>query len=371
MIVGVPKEIKNSEYRVSVTPAGVDALTQRGHTVLVETGAGLGSGFSDEEYRQAGAQLCPAAQVFEQAEMVVKVKEYLESEYRYLRKDQLIFTYLHIAADRPLTDALLQSGATGVAYETVVDSRGALPLLAPMSEVAGRISVQIGASMLQKRNGGSGTLLGGVPGVLPGEVVVVGGGSVGFNAAKMAMGLGARVSIYDINQQRMAYIDDVTGGRISTGYSNPYNLKKALETADLVIGAVLIPGAKAPKLITERMVKGMKPGSAIVDVAIDQGGCVETVDRITTHENPFFEKYGVIHCSVANLPGAVPRTSTFALSNATLPYVLRLADQGLEALRRDAGFRQGLNTYQGQVTHKGVADGLGMEFVSPEQALGV
>lgn len=305
MIIGIPKEIKNNENRVSLTPAGVYALTKAGHQVLVEKNAGMGSGFSDEEYKDAGANISDVEDVFAKADLIVKVKEYLESEYKYLREDQMVFTYLHIANDKPFAYALIQSKATAIAYETVVSKNNSLPLLTPMSEVAGRMAVQVGASMLQKANGGSGILLGGVPGVMPANVVIIGGGVVGFNAARIASGLGAQVQVFDIDAQRMAYIDDVSNGTIHTIYNNEYNLKNALKTADLVIGAVLIPGAKAPKLVSEEMVKEMKAGSAIVDVAIDQGGCIATCDHTTTHDQPTFEKYGVLHYSVANMPGAV------------------------------------------------------------------
>lgn len=361
MIIGIPKEIKNNENRVSMTPAGVFALCKAGHEVYVETKAGTGSGFNDEEYQEAGAIITTCDEVFAKADLIVKVKEYLESEYKYLREDQMVFTYLHIANDQPFAQALINSKTTAIAYETVEYNHN-LPLLTPMSEVAGRMAVQIGANMLQKANGGSGLLLGGVPGVMPAKVVIIGGGKVGLNAAKIACGLGASVRVFDINAERMAYIDDISNGVIHTIYNNEYNLRQALKTADLVIGAVLIPGAKAPKLVTEDMVKTMKEGSAIVDVAIDQGGCIETCDHITTHDDPVFEKYGVLHYSVANMPGAVPRTSTIALSNATLPYIIKLANQGIDALKEDAGFMKGLNTYQGYYTCKPVAEALSGEY---------
>ena len=369
MIIGIPKEIKNNEFRVSLTPAGAYQLTKQGHEVLVETSAGMGSGFSDDDYKEVGATICSREEVFAKANLIVKVKEYLESEYQYLREDQMVFTYLHIANNEPFAKALLDSKTTAVAYETVVSKRNTLPLLTPMSEVAGRMSVQIGAHMLQKANGGLGVLLGGVPGVMPAEVVIIGGGIVGFNAARIASGLGAQVHVFDVNAERMAYIDEVSNGSIHTIYNNEYNLRLALKTADLVIGAVLIPGAKTPKIVTEDMVQSMKPGSAIVDVAIDQGGCIETCDHTTSHDDPTFEKYGVLHYSVPNIPGAVPRTSTIALSNATLPYIERLANKGLDALREDEGFMKGLNTYQGQVTFKGVADALDLPYVDPKTVL--
>lgn len=369
MIIGIPKEIKNNENRVSLTPAGAFALVKAGHQVLVEKGAGVGSGFYDDEYKEAGAVICEVEEVFKKAELIVKVKEYLESEYKYLREDQMVFTYLHIANNEPFANALIQSKTTAIAYETVSSKRGNLPLLTPMSEVAGRMSVQIGANMLQKANGGNGILLGGVPGVMPANVVIIGGGIVGFNAARIASGLGAVVQVFDINAERMAYIDDVSNGTIHTIYNTEYNLKAALKEADLVIGAVLVPGAKAPKLVSEEMVKEMKPGSAIVDVAIDQGGCIETCDHTTTHDDPVFVKHGVLHYSVANMPGAVPRTSTIALSNATLPYILKLANQGLEALKEDEGFMNGLNTYQGQMTCQAVADALNIPYKNPKELL--
>ncbi|MCI9092206.1 MAG: alanine dehydrogenase [Coprobacillus sp.] len=369
MIIGIPKEIKNNENRVSLTPAGAYALVKEGHSVLVEKGAGIGSGFSDEEYQNAGATLCNVEEVFAKAHLIVKVKEYLESEYKYLREDQLVFTYLHIANDKPFADALIQSKTSAIAYETIVSKNNSLPLLTPMSEVAGRMAVQVGANMLQKSNGGSGILLGGVPGVMPANVVIIGGGVVGFNAARIASGLGAQVQVFDIDAQRMAYIDDVSNGTIHTIYNNEYNLKESLKTADLVIGAVLIPGAKAPKLVTKDMVKLMKKGSAIVDVAIDQGGCIETCDHTTTHDHPTFEKYGVLHYSVANMPGAVPRTSTMALSNATLPYILKLAHLGLDALKQDEGFMKGLNTHQGVFTCQAVAEALNGVYKDPKEIL--
>ncbi|RHN00771.1 alanine dehydrogenase [Dielma fastidiosa] len=369
MIIGIPKEIKNNENRVSCTPAGVFALCKAGHKVIVEANAGIGSGFSNEEYQEAGAEIADVKEVFKRAELIVKVKEYLPSEYQYLREDQMVFTYLHIANDPEFAKALIDSKTTAIAYETVRDRKGGLPLLTPMSEVAGRMAVQVGATMLQKNNNGRGLLLGGVPGVFPAEVVIIGGGTVGLNAAKIACGLGAIVTVFDINAERMGYIDDISGGTIHTAYNNEYNLRRALKTADLVIGAVLVPGAKAPKIVTKDMVQTMKPGSAIVDVAIDQGGCVETSDHITTHDQPTFERYGVLHYSVANMPGAVPRTSTMALSNATLPYLMKLADHGTAALKADPGFLLGLNTYQGHITYRGVSEALGMTYTDPETLL--
>lgn len=369
MKIGIPKEIKNNENRVSMTPAGVYALTKAGHTVYVEYGAGLGSGFEDQEYAEVHAVLCDVTEVFAKADLIVKVKEYSSEEYHYLREDQMVFTYLHIANNEAFANALLQSKTTAIAYETIKDANGGLPLLTPMSEVAGRMAVQIGATMLQKNNHGRGLLLGGVPGVFPAEVVIIGGGTVGLNAAKIACGLGAIVTVFDINANRMSYIDDISGGTIHTAYNNEYNLRRALKSADLVIGAVLIPGAKAPKLVTREMVQTMKKGSAIVDVAVDQGGCIETIDRVTTHDDPYYEVYGVHHYAVANMPGAVPRTSTTALSNATLPYVLRLAEQGLDALKNDPLFLSGLNTYQGHITYQKVADALQKAYTDPSLLL--
>lgn len=370
MIIGIPKEIKNNENRVSLTPAGVMALKKAGHQIIVESNAGNGSGFSDQDYLEAGAIIDNKEGVFQKANLIVKVKEYLESEYQYLREDQMVFTYLHIASNEPFANALIQSKTTAIAYETVVSPQNTLPLLTPMSEVAGRMSVQVGATLLQKANGGNGILLGGVPGVMPAEVVIIGGGVVGFNAARIASGLGAQVHIFEIDAERMAYIDDISHGHIHTIYNNEYNLRQALKTADLLIGAVLIPGARAPRLVSEDMVKTMKKGSVIVDVAIDQGGCIETCDHSTTHDDPTFIKHGVVHYSVANMPGAVPRTSTIALSNATLPYLLKLANQGIDALKEDKGFLLGLNTYQGYFTCQEVAKALHASYHDPLELLG-
>ena len=365
MIIGIPKEIKNNENRVALTPSGAYALVKNGHEVYIEKDAGVGSGFSNEEYLEAKAKVVSKEEVFAKADLIVKVKEYLESEYHYLRKDQMVFTYLHIAANKSFAQALIKSKTTSIAYETVTDKNGTLPLLTPMSQVAGRMAVQVGAWILQKANGGSGILLGGVPGVRPAKVIVLGGGTVGFEAARMANGLGANVEVFEIDQRRMAQIDELTSGQIHTIYNSEYNLKEALKEADLVIGAILIPGAKAPKVVSEEMVKTMKKGSAIVDVAIDQGGCIATCDHTTDHDHPTFEKYGVNHYAVANMPGAVPRTSTIALSNATLPYILKLANEGLVALKSDKGFMQGLNTYEGHYTCKGVAGALNGTYVDP------
>jgi alanine dehydrogenase len=357
VIIGVPTEIKNNENRVSLTPAGTMALKKAGHTVLVQAGAGLGSGMTDDEYRAAGAEIVASAdEAWKRAEMVVKVKEPIPSEYGYLRKDLLLFTYLHLAADAQLTEAMLKSGITGIAYETIQLPDRSLPLLTPMSEIAGRMSVQAGAYYLEKPNGGRGVLLGGVPGVPPADVVIIGGGVSGTHAAKMALGLGAQVQILDINLDRLRYLEDVLHGRVITQMSNPFNIARAVKGADLVIGAVLIPGAKAPNLVTREMVSTMKKGSVIVDIAIDQGGCVETI-HATTHSDPVYEVDGVIHYGVANIPGAVPRTSTLALNNATLPYQLMLANKGVDrALAENKALALGLNVRGGKIEHPAVAE---------------
>ncbi len=367
MVIGVPKEIKTLENRVALTPGGVESLVRRGHTVLVERGAGVGSGISDAEYEAAGAQLVEAAEAWG-AELVVKVKEPLPEEYPYLREDLVLFTYLHLAADEALTRALIASGTAAIAYETVQLANGALPLLTPMSEVAGRMATQVGAHFLEKSQGGRGVLLGGVPGVPPASVVILGGGTVGTNAAKIALGMGAQVTILDVNHARLQYLDDVFGGRIITVTSNEANIKRAVQHADLLIGAVLIPGAKAPKLVTREMLPMMKEGAVIVDVAVDQGGCVETI-RPTTHADPTYVVDGVVHYGVANMPGAVPRTSTFALTNQTLPYLLRLAEKGLNALKEDPALLKGLNTLAGRVTHPAVAEAFNLPYTPPDEAL--
>ncbi|MGX6444849.1 alanine dehydrogenase [Neobacillus sp. K501] len=369
MIIGVPKEIKNNENRVALTPAGVVSFVQAGHKVLIEKEAGLGSGFTDEAYAQAGAEIIELASDVWAAEMVMKVKEPLESEYKYFRSGLVLFTYLHLAAEPALAQALKDSGVIAIAYETVSVNR-TLPLLTPMSEVAGRMSAQIGAQYLQKVNGGMGILLAGVPGVSRGKVTIVGGGIVGTNAAKMAIGLGADVTIIDLSADRLRYLDDIFGNQIKTLMSNPFNIADAVKEADLVIGAVLIPGAKAPKLVTEEMVKAMKPGSVIVDVAIDQGGSVETIDHVTTHDNPTFEKYGVVHYSVANMPGAVPRTSTMALTNVTVPYALQIANKGVvKAVSENPALKLGVNVANGEITYEAVARDLNYQYVPVETAL--
>lgn len=368
MKIGVPKEIKPSEGRVSVTPAGVDALVRAGHTVLVQKSAGTASGFSDAEYQKVGAQLLDTApEVFDAAEMIIKVKEPLEQEYDLFHEGQILFTYLHLAPDAPQTEALLQKKVIGIAYETVQTATGALPLLSPMSEVAGRMAVQVGARLLESTCGGRGMLLGGVPGVERAKVCIVGGGNVGSNAARIAVGMGALVTVLDVSPARLAYLDEMFEGRISTLMSNSYNIAETVRESDLVIGAVLIPGARAPKLVSEEMVRSMRPGSVLVDVAIDQGGSIATIDHITTHENPTFIKHGVIHYSVANMPGAVPRTSTFALTNATLPYALKIASMGAEAaLKADPALMKGLNVYRGALTHQGVATAQGLAYTPAE-----
>jgi alanine dehydrogenase len=368
MIIGVIREIKNNEFRVGLTPAGAHVLTREGHIVLVEAGAGIGSGFSDAEYVQAGAEISEDKKaIFDKADIIVKVKEPLESEYDFFHEGQTLYTYLHLAPNPGLTKALLEKKVTGIAYETVELVSGALPLLAPMSEVAGRMSIQVGANLLLKPNGGLGVLLGGVAGVLPAKVVIVGGGTVGTNAAKMAVGLGADVTILDISLPRLRYLDDVFGGRLKTLVCNSYNVANAVKEADLLVGAVLVPGKSAPKLVTEEMVKTMKKGAVIVDVAIDQGGSIETIDHATTHDKPTYERFGVVHYSVANMPGAVPRTSTLALESATLPYLVALASKGVSrALTEDEALLKGLNTAKGCLTCKNAADSLGIAYTCPK-----
>jgi alanine dehydrogenase len=370
MIIGVPKEIKNHEYRVGMVPASVRELVNHGHKVLVENNAGMGIGFTNEDYTAAGAEiLSTATDVFAQAEMIVKVKEPQAVERAMLREDQILFTYLHLAPDLPQTDDLIKSKAVCIAYETVTDNKGGLPLLAPMSEVAGRMSIQAGAQALEKSNAGRGMLLGGVPGVEPAKVVVIGAGMVGNNAAQMAVGMGADVVVLDRNTDVLRRIDAQFGNRVKAIYSTADALEKHVLEADLVIGGVLIPGAAAPKLVTADHIKRMKPGSAIVDVAIDQGGCIET-SKATTHADPTYIVDEVVHYCVANMPGAVPRTSTFALNNATLPYIIKLANKGYKAaLLEDKHFLNGLNVFKGHVTCKEVADGFAMEYVAPEVAL--
>lgn len=370
MIVGVPKEVKNNEFRVGLTPAGVRELCLNGHTVLVQRDAGTGTGFADALYEQVGAQLLDDAKsLYAQADMIVKVKEPQNAECKMLRKGQVLFAYLHLAPDPEQARLLMDSGASCVAYESVTDASGGLPLLAPMSEVAGRLSVQQGAFCLEKIRGGNGILLGGVPGVAPASVVVIGGGVVGLSAMRIAIGMGARVTIIDRSLPRLRQLDDLFGSLITTQYSTIENIEQALRQADLVIGAVLIPGATAPKVISREMLRIMKPGAVMVDVAIDQGGCFET-SRPTTHEDPVYTVDGIIHYCVTNMPGAVARTSTIALTNATLPFALALANKGLRrALLEDPHLRNGLNVHGGKITAKPVAEALSFEYVDAEQAL--
>ena len=356
MIVGLPKEIKDNEYRVGLTPAGVRALTDGQHQVIVERSAGDGSGFDDALYQRAGADIIDSADdVWARADMIVKVKEPIAPEYPRMREGQLLFTYLHLAPDRELTEQLIQRKVTGIAYETITDRRGGLPLLTPMSEVAGRMAIQVGAHYLEKMAGGRGILLGGVPGVPAARVVIIGGGVVGTNAAKIAVGMGAHVTMIDNNLERLRELDDIFLSKISTLASSAYMIHDAISNADLIVGAVLVPGASAPRLVTRSMLKDVPNGAVIVDVAVDQGGCIETTHP-TTHSNPTYYVEGVLHYCVANMPGAVPRTSTFALTNATLPYAVKLANSGFfEAIRSDAGLKAGVNTYAGHCTYEAVA----------------
>jgi alanine dehydrogenase len=364
MRIGVPKEVKDHESRVGIVPAGVKALVDAGHHVMIQAGAGDLSSLPDSEYKQAGAEIVgTAAEVWGRAEMVVKVKEPIESEFASLRDGLLLFTFLHLAPLPKLTEHLLKNHVTGIAYETIRDHHNRLPLLTPMSEVAGRMSVQVGAAYLEKERGGRGVLLGGVPGVPPAQVCIIGGGTVGTNAAKIALGMGALVVLIDLNLDRLRELDDIFNGRVYTVSSNSYNIAKAVKHADLVIGGVLIPGAAAPKLVTKAMVKDMKPRAVIVDVAIDQGGCIETAHP-TTHSDPAFVADGVVHYCVTNMPAAVPHTSTLALTNATFPYVMKLAQHGLAAVKCDQGFREGVNTYRGHVTCAGVAESRGKPLKS-------
>jgi alanine dehydrogenase len=364
MIVGVPTEVKTREYRVGMIPAGARTLTSHGHKVLVQQGAGLGSGISDEAYKAVGAEIVATADdVWKRAEMIFKVKEPIAEEYPRMREGQILYTYLHLAAAPQLTQELLKRGVTGVAYETIELDDGRLPLLQPMSAVAGRMAIQVAATYLEKEKGGKGILLGGVPGVRRGRVAIIGGGIVGQHAARMAIGLGAMVNILDINPDTLAYVDDIYQGRVNTLYSDPLSIEESVTRADVVVGAVLVAGAKAPRLVTEEMIKKMEPGSVIVDVAVDQGGCIETCHP-TTHDDPTFTVHGVIHYCVANMPGAVARTSTFALNNATLAYGVRIADQGIvAAAAADRHLAKGINTYKGKVTHKAVAAAVNADFV--------
>jgi len=369
MIIGVPKEIKDNEYRVAMTPGGVHQVVEYGHQVWVETAAGEGSGFSDAQYEAAGARIVLAGGDAWAAEMVVKVKEPQPCEYEFMRPGLVLFTYLHLAADERLTREMMARGLTGIAYETVEIANGHLPLLTPMSEVAGRMSIQIGAHYMEKMSGGRGKLLSGVPGVRPSDVVIIGAGVVGTNAAQMALGMGAHVFVVDIDLERLRYLDEVMGGRLTTLSSNPLSIAEAVRRADLLIGAVLIRGAKAPRLVTREMIGTMAPGSVVIDVAVDQGGCIETTHP-TTHSDPTFVVDGVLHYCVANMPGAVPRTSTYALSNATLPYIARLAGSGVEAaVQADLGLAKGVNTYRGHITYPGVAEAFDLTYTPLEDLI--
>ncbi|MEH7221480.1 alanine dehydrogenase [Bacillus toyonensis] len=370
MRIGIPTEIKNNENRVAMTPAGAVHLVQNGHEVFVQKGAGLGSGFTDEDYVQAGAKLVETAEEAWNQDMVMKVKEPVASEYGNFREGLILFTYLHLAPEPELTKALIDNKVVSIAYETVQLDNRSLPLLAPMSEVAGRMSAQIGAQFLEKNKGGKGILLAGVPGVKRGKVTVIGGGQAGTNAAKIAVGLGADVTIIDLSAERLRQLDDIFGNQVKTLMSNPYNIAEAVRESDLVIGAVLIPGAKAPKLVTEEMIQSMEPGSVVVDIAIDQGGIFETTDRITTHDNPTYEKHGVVHYAVANMPGAVPRTSTLALTNVTVPYALQIANKGYkDACLGNSALLKGINTLDGYVTFEAVAEAHGLQYADAKELL--
>ena len=363
MIIGVPKEIKTREYRVGMTPAGVKSLTSRGHKVLVEKNAGEGSGLKDADYVAAGATMVGSAAEAWGAELVVKVKEPLPTEYGFFRENLVLYTYLHLAPEPELTRALAEKRVSAVAYETIELDDGTLPLLRPMSEVAGRMAVQVGASCLQKEHGGKGVLLGGVPGTRRGRVVILGGGVVGRNAATIAIGMGAQVTVLDVRADTMAYLEDVFGGAVETLYSNEYNIAECVKRADLVVGGVLVAGARAPKLVTEALIAKMEPGSVVVDVAVDQGGCIETC-RPTTHDNPTFEVHGVVHYCVANMPGAVRHTSTWALTNTTMQYAIKIAEQGLaEAVKGDRALAKGMNVYKGRVCYEAVAQAHKLEYV--------
>ena len=372
MKIGIPKEIKIKEDRVAITPQGVDILVRQGHNVYIEKSAGIGSGFDDEEYKKVGAVIFNTAEeVYENSEIIVKVKEPQPSEYKLLKKNQILFTYLHLAVEKDLTQELINRKVTSIAYETIQTKDGKLPLLVPMSEVAGKMSVQIAANLLENRNKGAGILLGGIAGVPAGKVLIVGAGSVGINAAKIAVGMGANVSIVDIDTDKLRHVDNLFGTKVKTYVSNEYTLKELVKDTDALICAVLIPGHRAPRLITEEMVMSMRKGSVIVDVSIDQGGIVETIDRITTIDNPSFEKHGVIHYSVANIPGSVARTSTIALTNETIKYLLAIVDKGLiDAIKADSSLAAGVNTFNGELTNAGVAKALDMEFTELPSLIG-
>ena len=370
MKIGVPKEMKNNEYRVAMTPAGVMTLTSVGHEVFIEAGAGVGSSFMDEDYANAGAVIVETAAEAWNVDMVMKVKEPLESEFMYFREGLILFTYLHLAPEPELTKALLDKKVVGIAYETVQLPNRSLPLLTPMSEVAGKMATQIGAQYLEKHGGGKGILLGGVSGVPRAKVTVIGGGIAGTNAAKIAVGMGADVTIIDVNPERLRQLEDLFGRDVQTLMSNPFNIAESVRTSDLVIGAVLIPGAKAPKLVTEEMVKTMQPGSVVIDIAIDQGGIFETSDRVTTHDNPIYVKHGVVHYAVANMPGAVPRTSTIALTNNTVPYALEIANKGyLQACLNNKSLMYGINTIDGELVYKAIADAQGLLYIPVEDVI--
>ncbi|HDX9578265.1 TPA: alanine dehydrogenase [Bacillus pseudomycoides] len=370
MRIGVPGEIKNNENRVAMTPAGVVHLIRNNHEVFIQKGAGLGSGFPDEQYVEAGAKIVETAEEAWSMEMVMKVKEPVASEYKYFREGLILFTYLHLAPEPELTKALIDNKVVAIAYETVQLENRSLPLLAPMSEVAGRMAAQLGAQFLEKNKGGKGILLAGVPGVKRGKVTIIGGGQAGTNAAKIAVGLGADVIVIDLSADRLRQLDDIFGNQVTTLMSNPYNIAQAVKESDLVIGAVLIPGAKAPKLVTEEMIKAMEPGSVVVDIAIDQGGIFETTDRITTHDNPTYEKHGVVHYAVANMPGAVPRTSTLALTNVTVPYAVQIANKGYKkACLENTALLKGINALEGFVTFEAVAEAHGVEYKAAKELL--
>jgi len=370
MLIGIPKEIKNNESRVAITPAGVHAFTLAGHQVVLEVGAGEGSGITDQEYIDAGAKILDSVEEVWNTDMVIKVKEPISSEYAYFKPGQILFTYLHLAREPELTKALMEKQVVAIAYETIQLDNGSLPLLIPMSEVAGRMAIQIGAELLEKPNGGKGILLGGVPGVTPANVTIIGGGIVGTNAARMAIGLGAGVTIIEKSTQRLREIDEMFNGRVRTLASNPFNIAHSVAKADLLVGAVLIPGARAPHIVTEEMVQAMSPGSVIVDVSIDQGGSIASIDRVTTHSSPTYVKYGVVHYAVANIPGAVARTSTYALTNVTLGYALDIANKGyLKAIKENRSLRKGVNVINGKVTYKAVAEALNIMYTPLEEAL--
>ncbi|MGM9945393.1 MAG: alanine dehydrogenase [Lysinibacillus sp.] len=370
MKIGVPKEMKNNEYRVAMTPAGVMTLTSVGHEVFIEAGAGLGSSFMDEDYANAGAVIVETAAEAWNVDMVMKVKEPLESEFMYFREGLILFTYLHLAPEPELTKALLDKKVVAIAYETVQLPNRSLPLLTPMSEVAGKMATQIGAQYLEKHGGGKGILLGGVSGVPRAKVTVIGGGIAGTNAAKIAVGMGADVTMIDVNPERLRQLEDLFGRDVQTLMSNPFTIAESVRTADLVIGAVLIPGAKAPKLVTEEMIKTMQPGSVVIDIAIDQGGIFETSDRVTTHDDPIYIKHGVVHYAVANMPGAVPRTSTIALTNNTVPYALKIANKGyLQACLNDKSLMYGINTIDGELVYKAIADAQGLLYIPVEDVI--